>query len=109
VTTRVVLSAEPITARQLLVVAATACPELLVDARSAVELRFVDSSGSVVLMAQAPVIVQIAGEAERLLGTTSPSLPYYWLELHCPADIAAEATLHHLAAAVRAICDCRVV
>ena len=52
-----------------------------------------DAEGRLLLRVQEPVLISIAGEAERLLGIDSPT-PVWWTEIHT-ATASPEA--HHLA------------
>ncbi len=53
-------------------------PDNLVDtAGEGAVVRLCDEEGRPLVSVEAPLLVQVAGEAERLLGATPPPLPYW--------------------------------
>ncbi|MGY4954859.1 DUF6177 family protein [Streptomyces nigrescens] len=50
-------------------------------------IRLCDEEGRPLVCVEAPLLVQVAGEAERLLGATPPSVPYWWTEARATTGI----------------------
>ncbi len=75
-------------------------PDLRVGAVSeGAALQLFDDEGTLVLTVESPSLIQVAGEAERLLElTTAPPPPYWWIEMRAPATRpAARDTARRLA------------
>jgi hypothetical protein len=98
---QVLLTAEPLTLPVLVAAFARHAPDLRVDTGSATELRLLDETGQLMVLVGAPLMVATLGEAERLLDTPSPPLPYYWTELSCGPSGAAGRLMAEIAATVR--------
>ncbi|MCW2529668.1 MAG: hypothetical protein JWM76_4528 [Pseudonocardiales bacterium] len=63
-------------------------PQLRVGALSeGVAFQLFDDDGRLMLTMERPTLIQVEGEAERLLGVTSaPPVPYWWIELRAPSQ-----------------------
>ncbi|AJC54942.1 DUF6177 family protein [Streptomyces sp. 769] len=63
-------------------------PDKLVDttSKSAV-VRLCDGEGRPLVSVEAPLLVQVPGEAERLLGATAPPVPYWWTEARATTGV----------------------
>lgn len=48
-------------------------------------LQLFDAEWTLVASIDVAARIDIAGEAERLLGVNSPPTPYWWLEVHTPS------------------------
>ncbi|MFB1047836.1 DUF6177 family protein [Streptomyces chrestomyceticus] len=63
-------------------------PDKLLDtAGDGAVLRLCDPAGRPLVSVEAPLLIQVAGEAERLLGATAPSLPYWWTEARATTGV----------------------
>ncbi|MFE7329006.1 DUF6177 family protein [Streptomyces sp. NPDC057565] len=63
-------------------------PDKLVDTvgEDAV-VQLCDTEGRPLVSVEAPLLVQVAGEAERLLGATSPEVPFWWTEARATTGV----------------------
>jgi hypothetical protein len=50
-------------------------------------VQLCDDEGRPLVSVEAPLLVQVAGEAERLLGATPPSVPFWWTEARATTGI----------------------
>ncbi|MEK8143320.1 DUF6177 family protein [Streptomyces sp. M10(2022)] len=50
-------------------------------------VQLCDREGRPLVSIEAPLLVQVAGESERLLGATSPPLPYWWTEARATTGV----------------------
>ncbi|MFF0290035.1 DUF6177 family protein [Streptomyces sp. NPDC005262] len=50
-------------------------------------VRLCDEEGRPLVSVEAPLLVQVAGEAERLLGATSPAVPFWWTEARATTGV----------------------
>ncbi|MEU7030790.1 DUF6177 family protein [Streptomyces sp. NPDC046275] len=50
-------------------------------------IQLCDSEGRPLVSVEAPQLVQVAGEAERLLGATAPSVPFWWTEARATTGV----------------------
>ncbi|MFF1846668.1 DUF6177 family protein [Streptomyces sp. NPDC058232] len=50
-------------------------------------VRLCDEEGRPLVSVEAPLLVQVAGEAERLLGATAPAVPFWWIEARATTGI----------------------
>ncbi|WP_329161918.1 DUF6177 family protein [Streptomyces sp. NBC_01717] len=50
-------------------------------------VRLCDEEGRPLVSVEAPLLVQVAGEAERLLGTTAPAVPFWWTEARATTGV----------------------
>ncbi|MFI0261899.1 DUF6177 family protein [Streptomyces sp. NPDC017056] len=63
-------------------------PDKLVDtAGEGALMRLCDAEGRPLVSVEAPLLVQVAGEAERLLGATPPPVPYWWTEARATTGV----------------------
>ncbi|WP_053696176.1 DUF6177 family protein [Streptomyces sp. NRRL F-5755] len=63
-------------------------PENLVDtAGEDAVVRLCDDAGRPLVSVEAPLLVQVDGEAERLLGATAPPVPYWWTEARATTGV----------------------
>ncbi|MFH8748442.1 DUF6177 family protein [Streptomyces rimosus] len=63
-------------------------PEKLVDtAGEDAVVRLCDDAGRPLVSVEAPLLVQVDGEAERLLGATAPPVPYWWTEARATTGV----------------------
>ncbi|WP_093489288.1 MULTISPECIES: DUF6177 family protein [unclassified Streptomyces] len=63
-------------------------PDKLVDATGeGAVVRLCDGEGRPLVSVEAPLLVQVAGEAERLLGATPPPVPYWWTEARATTGV----------------------
>ncbi|MEV5594057.1 DUF6177 family protein [Streptomyces sp. NPDC052496] len=63
-------------------------PDKLVDtAGEGAVLRLCDAEGRPLVSVEAPLLVQVEGEAERLLGATAPPVPYWWTEARATTGV----------------------
>ncbi|MFF6826000.1 DUF6177 family protein [Streptomyces longwoodensis] len=63
-------------------------PDLLVGAEAEGALvRLHDEQGRPLLSVEAPLLVQVRGEAERLLGASEPEVPYWWTEARATTGV----------------------
>ncbi|KOT59006.1 hypothetical protein ADK43_17690 [Streptomyces rimosus subsp. rimosus] len=63
-------------------------PEKLVDAAGEdAVVRLCDDAGRPLVSVEAPLLVQVDGEAERLLGATAPPVPYWWTEARATTGV----------------------
>ncbi|MFD9338057.1 DUF6177 family protein [Streptomyces sp. NPDC060028] len=51
-------------------------------------VQLCDEQGRPLVSIEAPLLVQVAGEAERLLGATPPPLPFWWTEARATTGVA---------------------
>ncbi|GAA0499476.1 DUF6177 family protein [Streptomyces olivaceiscleroticus] len=51
-------------------------------------VQLCDPEGRPLMSVEAPLLVQVAGEAERLLGAAPPPLPYWWTEARATTGVA---------------------
>ncbi|WP_369360187.1 DUF6177 family protein [Streptomyces sp. cg2] len=82
-------------------------PDKLMDTtgESAV-VRLCDGEGRPLVSVEAPLLVQVAGEAERLLGATAPPVPYWWTEARATTGVEeAEQLAGTFAARLAALAD----
>ncbi|MFF9571920.1 DUF6177 family protein [Streptomyces sp. NPDC014685] len=50
-------------------------------------VQLCDEEGRPLVSVEAPMLVQVTGEAERLLGTTAPPVPYWWTEARATTGV----------------------
>lgn len=50
-------------------------------------VQLCDEQGRPLVSVEAPLLVQVAGEAERLLGATAPPLPFWWTEARATTGV----------------------
>lgn len=50
-------------------------------------VQLCDEQGRPLVSVEAPLLVQVAGEAERLLGATAPPVPYWWTEARATTGV----------------------
>ncbi|MFH8407915.1 DUF6177 family protein [Streptomyces sp. NPDC018019] len=63
-------------------------PDTLVDtAGEDAVVRLCDGAGRPLVSVEAPLLVQVEGEAERLLGATAPPVPYWWTEARATTGV----------------------
>ncbi|WP_407549096.1 DUF6177 family protein [Streptomyces sp. Pv4-95] len=63
-------------------------PDKLVDtAGEGAVMRLCDSEGRPLVSVEAPLLIQVPGEAERLLGATPPPVPYWWTEARATTGV----------------------
>ncbi|GGU28762.1 DUF6177 family protein [Streptomyces lavendofoliae] len=64
-------------------------PDKLVDtAGEDAVVRLCDERGRPLVSVEAPLLVQVRGEAERLLGATPPPVPFWWTEARATTGVA---------------------
>lgn len=64
-------------------------PDKLVDTHGdGAVVQLCDTQGRPLVSVEAPLLVQVAGEAERLLGATAPPLPFWWTEARATTGVA---------------------
>ncbi|MFF1921503.1 DUF6177 family protein [Streptomyces sp. NPDC058221] len=64
-------------------------PDKLVDSRGeGAVVQLCDEQGRPLLSVEAPLLVAVEGEAERLLGATAPPVPYWWTEARATTGVA---------------------
>ncbi|MEV5483570.1 MULTISPECIES: DUF6177 family protein [Streptomyces] len=82
-------------------------PDKLVDtAGEGAVVRLCDEEGRPLVSVEAPLLVQVAGEAERLLGATPPPVPYWWTEARATTGVEeAERLAGTFAARLAALTD----
>ncbi|MYV60258.1 hypothetical protein GTW37_12760, partial [Streptomyces sp. SID4931] len=51
-------------------------------------IQLCDAEGRPLVSVEAPLLVSVEGEAERLLGTTAPPVPYWWTEARATTGVA---------------------
>ncbi|GHH37313.1 DUF6177 family protein [Streptomyces candidus] len=51
-------------------------------------LRLCDEQGRPLLAVEAPLLIQVEGEAERLLGAEAPPVPFWWTEARATTGVA---------------------
>ncbi|MFD5878052.1 DUF6177 family protein [Streptomyces yangpuensis] len=63
-------------------------PDKLVDtAGDGAVIQLCDEQGRPLVSVEAPLLVQVEGEAERLLGATPPRVPYWWTEARATTGV----------------------
>ncbi|GAA3193927.1 MULTISPECIES: DUF6177 family protein [Streptomyces] len=82
-------------------------PDTLVDTTGeGAVVRLCDDEGRPLVAIEAPLLVQVAGEAERLLGAAPPPVPYWWTEARATTGVAhAERLAGTFAARLAALAD----
>ncbi|SHM52523.1 DUF6177 family protein [Streptomyces yunnanensis] len=82
-------------------------PDKLVDTTSeSAVVRLCDGEGRPLVSVEAPLLVQVPGEAERLLGATAPPVPYWWTETRATTGVEeAEQLAGTFAARLAALAD----
>ncbi|MFF4606109.1 DUF6177 family protein [Streptomyces sp. NPDC001339] len=82
-------------------------PDNLVDTTGeGAIMRLCDSESRPLVSVEAPLLVQVAGEAERLLGATPPPVPYWWTEARATSGVEhAEHLAGTFAARLAALAD----
>ncbi|WP_406322159.1 DUF6177 family protein [Streptomyces sp. NBC_01637] len=50
-------------------------------------VRLCDEQGRPLVSVEAPLLVQVVGEAERLLGATAPAVPFWWTEARATTGV----------------------
>ncbi|MEV4962707.1 DUF6177 family protein [[Kitasatospora] papulosa] len=50
-------------------------------------VQLCDPEGRPLVSVEAPLLVQVAGEAERLLGATAPAVPFWWTEARATTGV----------------------
>ncbi|MFB6707153.1 DUF6177 family protein [Streptomyces sp. NPDC056333] len=50
-------------------------------------VRLCDEEGRPLVSVEAPLLVQVAGEAERLLGAAAPAVPFWWTEARATTGV----------------------
>ncbi|MFJ6016360.1 DUF6177 family protein [Streptomyces sp. NPDC092952] len=69
-------------------------------------VQLCDDQGRPLVSIEAPLLVQVAGEAERLLGATAPPVPFWWTEARATTGVAeAEALAGTFAARVALLAE----
>ncbi|MEU6895741.1 DUF6177 family protein [Streptomyces sp. NPDC046557] len=69
-------------------------PEKLVNAAAdGAVVQLCDEEGRPLVSIEAPLLVQVEGEAERLLGATAPPVPFWWTEARATTGVADAARL----------------
>lgn len=64
-------------------------PDKLVGTRGeGAVIQLCDAEGRPLVSVEAPLLVSVEGEAERLLGTTAPPVPYWWTEARATTGVA---------------------
>lgn len=64
-------------------------PDKLVGTRGeGAVIQLCDTEGRPLVSVEAPLLVSVEGEAERLLGTTAPPVPYWWTEARATTGVA---------------------
>lgn len=64
-------------------------PDKLVGTRGAgAVIQLCDAQGRPLVSVEAPLLVSVEGEAERLLGATAPPAPYWWTEARATTGVA---------------------
>ncbi|MFH9298754.1 DUF6177 family protein [Streptomyces sp. NPDC017520] len=64
-------------------------PDKLVGTRGGgAVIQLCDTEGRPLVSVEAPLLVSVEGEAERLLGTTAPPVPYWWTEARSTTGVA---------------------
>ncbi len=61
--------------------------KLLGTAGEGAVVQLCDTEGRPLVSVEAPLFIQVAGEAERLLGATAPALPYWWTEARATTGV----------------------
>ncbi|MFF1561632.1 DUF6177 family protein [Streptomyces sp. NPDC058279] len=56
-------------------------------------VQLCDEEGRPLVAIEAPLLVQVEGEAERLLGATAPPVPFWWTEARATTGVADAARL----------------
>lgn len=60
-------------------------------------VQLCDQQGRPLVSVEAPLLVQVRGEAERLLGASAPEVPYWWTEARATTGVKeAEQLARHL-------------
>ncbi|GGX36406.1 DUF6177 family protein [Streptomyces noursei] len=82
-------------------------PDKLVDTTGeGAVVRLCDDEGRPLVSIEAPLLVQVPGEAERLLGATPPPVPYWWTEARATTGVEeAEQLAGTFAARLAALAD----
>ncbi|MGG2460640.1 DUF6177 family protein [Streptomyces sp. RGM 3693] len=82
-------------------------PDKLVDTTGeGAVVRLCDGEGRPLVSVEAPLLVQVPGEAERLLGATPPPVPYWWTEARATTGVEeAEQLAGTFAARLAALAD----
>ncbi len=63
-------------------------PDKLVDiAGEGAVVQLCDEQGRPLVSVEAPLLVQVEGEAERLLGATPPRVPFWWTEARATTGV----------------------
>lgn len=63
-------------------------PDKLVNATGeGAVIQLCDEQGRPLVSIEAPMLVQVEGEAERLLGATPPRVPYWWTEARATTGV----------------------
>ncbi|MFD3719323.1 DUF6177 family protein [Streptomyces sp. NPDC058674] len=80
-------------------------PDKLVNtAGEGAVVQLCDASGRPLVSVEAPLLVQVAGEAERLFGAAAPPVPFWWTEARATTGVAeAERLAGTFAARVAAL------
>ncbi|MEV8455343.1 DUF6177 family protein [Streptomyces sp. NPDC052095] len=69
-------------------------------------VQLCDDQGRPLVSIEAPLLVQVAGEAERLLGATAPPVPFWWTEARATTGVAeAEALAGTFAARIALLAE----
>ncbi|MDQ1009558.1 hypothetical protein QFZ82_004043 [Streptomyces sp. V4I23] len=64
-------------------------PDKLVGAQGdGAVVQLCDAEGRPFVSVESPMLVQVPGEAERLLGATAPEVPYWWTEARATTGVA---------------------
>ncbi|MGA5468586.1 DUF6177 family protein [Streptomyces arboris] len=64
-------------------------PDTLVGTRGeGAVIQLCDPEGRPLVSVEAPLLVSVEGEAERLLGATAPPVPYWWTEARATTGVA---------------------
>lgn len=64
-------------------------PDKLVGTRGeGAVIQLCDAGGRPLVSVEAPLLVSVEGEAERLLGATAPPVPYWWTEARATTGVA---------------------
>jgi hypothetical protein len=77
-------------------------PHLHVDTQETGSLiQLCDNAGGVLVSIESPQLVQVPGEAERLLGITEPlAYPLWWVEARSPGQAGAAIARRYVAALI---------
>ena len=76
-------------------------PDLRINAEETGSLIQLCDEGGVLVSIESPRLVQVPGEAERLLGITEPpDYPLWWVETRSPGPVGAAIARRYVAALI---------